>query len=531
MSLNDAYGLRANGKRHGDVFTLPEVVNYMLDIAGYIPDKNLSQVSILEPACGDGEFVLEILRRLSKSAKLYNFDFNEAAHSNIYAYEIDHVKIDVALHRINELCLDLENPPGLIKNANFLTANHLPAAVDIVVGNPPYVRYEQLPEDVIDFCKRSFDTFHYRADLYVPFYEKTLRMLKAGGKHCFICSDRWLRNEYGKKLRKLVADKFNIECIIDLKRVNPFQEKVSAYTSIVLLSKMPKRAYFSYSSIHGLSDLGNAKIMMKPSPRNDDWSCSFVGFDSCDNLYGIEEFGLKIGIGVATGADSVFISKDLPQMVEKELLLPLITGRELRGNSMRSTGLYILNPFNPDGSLIDLSQYPRAAAYLQQHKEKLEKRHVAKKSPQAWYRTIDKINPGLIGRPKILLPDMSANTFIFVDAGAFYPAHNLYYITGSDVRNLELLSAILMSKFVTCQLSSIANTMNGGFVRWQSQYLHKLRIPNLFDMDVEASELLDAYHKHDLAGIDTIVERILRRTIDYGTSRSEGFQLPLFFDC
>ena len=82
--------------------------------------------------------------------------------------------------------------------------------------------------------------------------------------------------------------------------------------------------------------------------------------------------------------------------------------------------------------------------------------------------------PRLQKQAKILLPDMSGNSYIFVDDGEFYPLHNIYYITGDSNIKLYILAAILMSDFAKNQLAAITNKMNGGFLRWQSQYLKKI---------------------------------------------------------
>ena len=86
MNSNDIYGVRANGNAHGDVFTSPEIVRYMLDIVGYKASYNLSQVIVLEPSCGEGAFIIEIVRRLRDSASRYHFDFKDAFYRCVFAY-------------------------------------------------------------------------------------------------------------------------------------------------------------------------------------------------------------------------------------------------------------------------------------------------------------------------------------------------------------------------------------------------------------------------------------------------------------
>ena len=100
---------------------------------------------------------------------------------------------------------------------------------------------------------------------------------------------------------------------------------------------------------------------------------------SVSNLYTIEELGFRIGIGVATGADHVFISKDLPKLVEKELLLPALNAKNLTGNQLQWNGEFLLNPYAENGELINLSKFPRVEKYLKSFKEKLSNRHIVKK--------------------------------------------------------------------------------------------------------------------------------------------------------
>ena len=192
-SNNYIYGERSNGGQHGDVFTAPIVVDYMLDKGGSIQDRDLSHIRILEPSCGEGEFVVEITNRLIHSAKKFGFDANEAFCCNVRAYDIDAVKIAKCRARVEAMGITLSDDCIIV--ADFLKTRI--EKTDIVVGNPPYIRYENIPNEMLDFCKFTFSTFHYRCDLYVPFYQKSLALLSSGGKHCFICSNRWLKNEYG----------------------------------------------------------------------------------------------------------------------------------------------------------------------------------------------------------------------------------------------------------------------------------------------------------------------------------------------
>ena len=497
-SSNCVYGERANGGGHGDVPTAPEVVRYMLDLVGYTADKNLSDTIILEPSCGEGEFVVEIVRRLMESALRFGFDAQAVFARCVYGYDIVEKKIQRLRERIKELGLD--STEAHISVGDFLSVQA--PEVDVVVGNPPYVRYENIPASQLDYIKNTFPTFHYRADLYIPFFEKTLRALKPGGRHCFICANRWLKNEYGRKLRRLVARCFRLEIIINMERADAFQEDVLAYPAITLMSNNTRRETFGYAEVERVGELVSLHPTERTTPVDDDWSDAFIQTDH-SQLYTIEELGFKIGIGVATGADNIFISSELPSLVESELLLPALNAKDLRGDTMRWHQEYLLNPYTPSGELISLTRYPQAARYLESHRERLADRHVARKNTSKWYKTIDRINPQLKSEAKILLPDMSGNRYIFVDEGHFYPLHNLYYVTGHSVRKLKILSAILMSDIIRQQISSITNNMNGGFPRWQSQYLRKLKVPDFMTMEETLEDqLIQSYEEMDFDAVN-----------------------------
>lgn len=510
MSSNDMlYGNRTSGGAHGDVFTAPEVVRFMLDEVGYTSESNLKEVSILEPSCGEGEFVVEIAKRLLLSAVSFDFDAETAFRHNVHAYDIDADKVEVCRNKLRKLGYKaVEN----IKVADFLRATSEKA--DIVVGNPPYIRYENIPEDILEHCKQKFATFHFRSDLYVPFFEKSLSLLKEGGKHCFICSNRWLKNEYGKKLRAYIAYSYQLQLIINMEGANAFQEEVLAYPAITLISAEAPKGTFQYAEIDDVRNLNTLATVHKNMPSGADWTETFLTNTSYSALYPIEEQGFKIGIGVATGADAIFISDKLPDEVENKLIIPAISGRDLRGDQLDWQKKYLLNPYNDDGTLIDLDKYPRAKQYLEGYREKLSARHIAKRTPSRWYRTIDRVMPVLQTEPKILLPDMSGNTFVFVDEGKYYPLHNIYYITGRPIKELKVLAALLMSDFVRSQLASVTNKMNGGFARWQSQHLRKLRLPDIQSMsENDLQSLLDGYSRRDTHTINSAVEKILATPI------------------
>lgn len=494
MSLtNKIYNIPRNNNKKGDVFTSPKVACYILDLIGYTSNKDLSQYKILEPSCGEGVFILEIIQRIISSAKIYGFNANNIIAKNIIAYDIDSQKIEECQRKIRNLFPSVALPSFRIKD--FL-ADNLSEKFDFIVGNPPYIRYERIPSKERALYKQKFLTFHYRADLYILFFEKTLKCLKIGGKHSFICANRWLKNEYGKKLRGFIANSYCLQSIINLENANAFQDNVLAYPAITIISNDSPAQQYKYTELDSIQNLGTNSFQTRNMSSSDDWCEMFHSFDTYSSLLSIEEQGFHIGIGIATGADKIYISSTLKERVEPELLLPAINAKDLTGNCLNWKGEYLLNPFDEKGNLIDLSSYPKAHSYLESKKEILSNRYVAKKNPTKWYRTIDKVKTGLQNASKILIPDISGNSLLFIDEGHFYPLHNIYYITGKDIEQQKILCAILMSNFVKEQMNSFSNNMNGGYARWQSQNLRKLRIPYINGISPDLLALLkEGYDK------------------------------------
>ena len=90
LSPKDAYnvGQRSSGEAHGVVLTRHHIVSLILTLAGYSDEENLGALTLLEPSCGDGAFLVEAARRLVASAVLHGVPWSEL-HGCIQAFEID----------------------------------------------------------------------------------------------------------------------------------------------------------------------------------------------------------------------------------------------------------------------------------------------------------------------------------------------------------------------------------------------------------------------------------------------------------
>ena len=127
-----------------------------------------------------------------------------------------------------------------------------------------------------------------------------------------------------------------------------------------------------------------------------------------------------------------------------------------------------------------------------------------------WYRTIDRITPSLAKRPKLLVPDIKGQAHIVYEDGQLYPHHNLYFIT-ADVWDLRALQAVLMSGVARLFVATYSTRMRGGFLRFQAQYLRRIRVPQWADVPKELrQQLIAAAKRQDLEACNRAAFQLYR---------------------
>jgi hypothetical protein len=506
----------------GAVFTKPEIVDLILDLAGYRYDgERLALNRLLEPSCGDGVFLKAVVTRLFQSEELHRgtVDWDSADLENaIRAVDLNAASVTAARSLVITTLVTCGCSPERafeIANLWIVQSDFLLSAwdnsFDYVVGNPPYVRIEDLPRNVLEKYRSTFSTLSDRADLYIAFFERGLELLSPRGCLAFISANRFAKNMYGGALRKLIAERYHVRFYLNLEHTQPFLSDVSAYPAIVVIDKRrgePTRAGTLADVEETTLSAARKQALGRPGKvveRFNAWSVSGEPWlttsrkehDTLSSLSRrlptLEESApdTKVGIGVATGADRVFILKERDPSIEEDRQLPLLMAANVANDALTWSGRYVINPFieGGSGSLVSLSDYPGLAAYLREHSDRLNKRHVAKARPQAWYRTIDRIWTDLVQRPKLVIPDIQSETVIGLDEGQYYPHHNLYWIT-SEAWPLRALKTLLRSKQVFQQVKAHSVQMRGGSVRFQAQTLRKIRIPFLADLPYELVERL-----------------------------------------
>ena len=198
---------------------------------------------------------------------------------------------------------------------------------------------------------------------------------------------------------------------------------------------------------------------------------------------------------MATGCDQVFITTN-SSLVEESRLLPLALAADTTTGHLKWSGHFLVNPWEAHG-LIELQQFPCLQDYFRKNQLELKKRHVAKKREISWFRTIDRVNHKLLHATKLYVPDIKDRLNPVLDSGGTYPHHNLYFIE-SEGWDLEVLGGILLSEIAQLFVECYGVRMRGGYLRFQAQYLRRIRVPKPEAIAPEqAQELVQAFRLRD----------------------------------
>ncbi len=272
----------AHRKEQGIYYTPTYIVDYIVrnTLGELLKDKkvNAEKISVLDPACGSGSFLIKAFDVLNehyaKHEKTYSqaqIDFKTGGafttkvkilKNNIFGVDLDKQAVEIA--QLNLLLKIAEKGQSLpVLQENIKCGNSLiddPAIAgdkafkweeefkeviaeggfDVVVGNPPYVRNRELKKHEKKFMNTYFETAEGQYDIYQLFFEKSIKLLKEGGLLGFITSNKYATAEYGKKLRKFILDNCRILFIVDVSNIDVFKD-ASTYPYILILQKTSKK--------------------------------------------------------------------------------------------------------------------------------------------------------------------------------------------------------------------------------------------------------------------------------------------------
>ena len=451
----------------GQVFTPEWIVKLM------IKDIDFKNENILEPSCGDGAFLIEIVKVILSDKSLSNNEKIHILENQITAFEIDSNWHKICLKNLNNLTKSYG-----IKNVkwNILcedTLKHVfTEKYTYIIGNPPYIRLHNLSPEYREYLKNNFKFCKGTTDMYLAFYEKCIGLLAENGTLSFITPNSFLRNVGFKDFRNYIYKNKMLKDLKDFKSSNIFP--ASTYCAIMTLqNNHDEFAYSEYKEETSLFttikniEVLNAEKWILSSPAND----SFL-----DNISKNTNYNISIQYGLATLRDKIYITsnyKDLDDKycifnshpVEKDLIRPIVKGSKV--GRMKNDEYCIFPYKKTEKGYIPYSEqelsekFPKAYDYFLLNKEELLKRDLDK-NYISWFQfgrsqgiqtmTQDKliIDPIVNPNKNVICQQYNAETLVY--SGIF--------ITGE---NLEEISEIIKSPDFVKYVEIYGKDMQNGF--------------------------------------------------------------------
>ncbi|MEM5799373.1 MAG: N-6 DNA methylase [Candidatus Aenigmatarchaeota archaeon] len=434
---------------------------------------------------------------------------------------------------------------------------------DFVVGNPPYVRVQLLDKKIRDYLTENYTSAYSNFDLYIVFIERGLEWLKQNGKFGFITSNQFMIREHGKMLRKYILENAKILHIIDFARTRIFQD-VTNYPTIIIFEKTKTTSNkFKFIRVKKWKENLINDIFLKF--RNNEYYSEFFDiFDVNQNSLSekpwifspesernlekkLERIETKLGnisiilLGVQTGKDPLLIgkivkminpnlvefkSKESGGRIEKELLKPLLRGREVRKWVINWHSEYAISPhkekdFAPilENELKD--KYPNTYQFFKTHESEIRKRLMYGKTAEErtgiWYSLMYFDYAKYYQQPKILTPALTdKNNFALDESGYFFVlgTAGVYGIIPKENTNIKYLLGVLNSKLSEYFLKKICPIKQGGYFQYSTKFLEQLpiKLPETPEEKKIAEQIIKKVdeilelHKKGIIDIDAILE-------------------------
>ncbi len=378
---------------------------------------------------------------------------------------------------------------------------------DCIIGNPPYIRQEQI-RDIKPLLQKQYqDFYNSTADIYTYFFALSYHLLRDKGFNAFITSNKYARAKYGAKLRELLLKKTTIVSYMELNALKVF-ESATVDTSIMSFIKQtpPKESGFKYyePTPDDKNDLKSARSL--PMKQNALSTESFIFADATlldlrDKMESVgtplKDWDIQIYRGILTGANEAFIiptekreeilnaCKTQEERKRTETLIkPILRGKDIKRYSYEWADLWVINTHNGYTSNlkfkippIDIEKYPTLKSHLDSHYDTIATRSDQGDTPYhlrncAYLEDFEK--------EKIVYPETSQGAyFIYENSGIFL--EKTAFMIVSDAYNLKLLTALLNSKLITFYFKNFC----GGCILGKSGYqynkhaLEKIPIPKI----------------------------------------------------
>ena len=360
--------------------TPQKYVQQMLDYVDY--SKKLYGKKVLENSCGEGNILLEVVKRYIESAKSEKHSAEEiknGLNKDIEAYEIDKECIEKCKNRLNKLAASygIEGIEWNIKNNDFLKED-VQNRYDFIIGNPPYITYHVMDDSQREFLKKSFSTCNNgRFDYCYAFIEASLKTLKNRGKMVYLVPCSIMTNKFAGDLRVKLS-KYITE-IYDYRTIKIFSQALTS-SVIIVCENLTNKSDLKYHLVkeNTIFEIERKKL------TDAKWSVT-----RDDNNIGVKfsDF-FEVKNSVATLLNEAFIFKEYERRdgyyiideykIEEELVKDAASIKSL---SRGENSYKIIFPYRiEDGKRKDYSEsefedrFPGAVRYLKQFKDKLKKR-------------------------------------------------------------------------------------------------------------------------------------------------------------
>ncbi|HEG0589971.1 TPA: Eco57I restriction-modification methylase domain-containing protein [Campylobacter coli] len=438
--------------------------------------------------------------RIFVSANLTLFDFDEKEAKKEFANlkkEYDNI---FNLENNHPFEWRFEFPEILDDDGNF-------QGFDLIIGNPPYIRQEEIKELKPNLAK-NYKVYKGTSDIYTYFYELGFNILKSNGVLSFITSNKYTRAGYGEALREFLLKNVSILDYIDLNGIKVF-DSATVDTSILSFEKLKnKDSSFRYLALdnENLKACGYSIDLCKDFKELSQKSLSKENFtfsdESTNSLKAkIERIGtplkewqgLNIYRGILTGYNEAFIIstekrneilENCKDEAEKErtakLIRKMLRGRDIKRYSYEWAGLWIIGTF--PSLKIDIEQYPALKQYLSQFLPRIEQsgeKGCRKKTSNKWFETQDNIAYYQeFEKEKIIYPETTQNAYFVYDNKGFFIEKTAFILI---CENLKYLQGLLSSNLVTYYYKNFSKGCKLGIKGYQynKHALEYLPIPKI----------------------------------------------------
>ncbi|WP_148288410.1 Eco57I restriction-modification methylase domain-containing protein [Prochlorothrix hollandica] len=396
---------------------------------------------------------------------------------------------------------------------------------DVVIGNPPYVRQEQI-KHLKDDLKKQYECFTGTADLYVFFYEQGLKLLREQGVLTYISSNKWFRAAYGKKLRQFITSQTQLQQIIDFGDAPVFA--AIAYPTIVITQKgKPEAQSFQAlnwekgQSISQFETVVQSQSFTMPQTALTAEGWQFADATVLNLLEKLRKAGTPLGEyvnnrfyrGVVTGFNEAFVvdraTRDkliAEHPSSAEVLKPFLRGRDVKRWTVDYADLWLLFipwhfPLHNDSTIEGVSekaekafkqQYPAIYNHLLNYKTELSNRNKAETGIRYEWYALQRCAATYwqeFERSKIILGRfMDKPTFAF-DRAQFFHNDALYMISGVT----EYVVAVLNSSISWWFLRQICTDLQNGYLQAFRKDLFQIPIPPASAQDKAVIETLVDY--------------------------------------